>query len=325
MGSELISIIIPVYCVEKYLVRCLESVLNQTYSNLEIILVDDGSPDNCGAMCDQFARDDDRVKAYHKANGGLSDARNYGVERANGMFITFIDSDDYIAPNYIEYLYKLLRKNNADISVCCMVKTEDDRVEYGINTALPAEQLLTGQEASMALVDNLHMVLVTAWGKLYRSEIVRKYPFPVARKHEDEATTCKFYYESQKVAIGNRCLYAYYQNPESIMHTRGSTLNMDVIWALEHRARFYEEKNEGRIANRAWRKLFDYFVLDSKRNDGRCDNFLRSFKTDKMLSKRTRFEVGLYNTSHWAYWRYRNLWNTGSRVKAKLKAVRQKG
>lgn len=325
MTSELISIIIPVYRVEQFLSRCLESVLNQTYSNLEIILVDDGSPDNCGAMCDQFARDDDRVKAYHKANGGLSDARNYGVKRANGSYIAFIDSDDYIALDYIEYLYQLIQKYNSDISVCCMVKTEDNQTEYGFDTTLPAEQLLTGREASMGLLDNLYMVLVTACGKLYRSEIVKKYPFPVGKKHEDEATTCKYYYEARNVAVGNRCLYAYYQNPESITHTKGRKLNTDALWAMEHRARFYEEKNEGRIADRAWRKLFDYFVLDSKRNDGRCDNFLRSFKTDKMLSKRTRFEVGLYNTSHWAYWRYRNLWYTGSRVKAKLKAVRQKG
>lgn len=325
MNSDLISIVIPVYKVEKYLNRCIESVLRQTYTNIEAILVDDGSPDGCGELCDRFVLKDSRIKSYHKANGGLSDARNYGVERANGTYITFIDSDDYIAPDYIEYLYQLLRKYDADISCCCMVETEDDHAEYCVNTEIPSEQLLTGQEASVALLNHLYMVLVTACGKLYRSEIVRKYPFPVGRKHEDEATTCKFYYEAQKVAVGNRCLYAYYQNPESITHTKGSALNMDAIWALEHRARFYERQNDKKLAAYAWYSLFEYYVQDSKHNAGRCDGFLQDFKTGRTLLKRTRFDVSLYNTSHWAYWQYKNIWNTGSCVKAKLKSFRQKG
>lgn len=325
MNDELISIIIPVYNVEKYLERCMKSVMNQTYRNIEIILVDDGSPDRSGNICDLFAHKDCRVKVYHKDNGGLSDARNYGVRQAKGKYIAFIDSDDYIASNYIEYLYELLIKHRADISTCCMVKTESDQVEFRVNKELPEEQVLTGREASMALLNNLYMVLVTAWGKLYRTDIVEKHPFPVEKKHEDEATTCKYYYEARRIAVGNRCLYAYYQNPESITHTKGRKLNTDLLWAMEHRARFYEEKNEKEFAAKAWYKLFNYYVLDSKEYGGRCDCFLRDFKVGRTLLKRTRFEVGLYNASHWLYWRYRNLWNTGSRVKWKLKAVRQKG
>ena len=325
MKDDLISIIIPVYKVEKYLARCIESVINQTYRNIEIILMDDGSPDNCGAICDQFAKDDARVKTYHKANGGLSDARNYGVDRANGSYITFIDSDDYIAPDYIEYLYQLLQKHNAGISCCCMTMTNTDNAEYGENSNLPEEQLLTGKEASMALLNQLYMVLVTAWGKLYRSDIVKKYPFPVGKKHEDEATTCKFYYEAQKVMVGNRCLYAYYQNPESITHTKGTKLNEDLIWAMEHRARFYEEKNERKLAAYAWYKVFSYCVKDSKENDSRCDDILRDFNNGKTLLKRTKFDVLLYNLSHNIYWQYKKLWNFGSGMKAKLKTFRQKG
>lgn len=325
MTSELVSIIIPVYRVEKFLSRCLESVLNQTYRNIEIILVDDGSPDKSGDICEQYAKVDSRIKVYHKMNGGLSDARNYGVERANGSFITFIDSDDYIASDYIEYLYQLIQKYNSDISVCCMVKTEDNQTEYGFDTTLPAEQLLTGREASMGLLGNLYMVLVTACGKLYRSEIVKKYPFPVGKKHEDEATTCKYYYEARNVAVGNRCLYAYYQNPESITHTKGRKLNTDALWAMEHRARFYEEKNERKLAAYAWYKVFSYCVKDSKENDGRCDDILRDFNNEKTLLKRTKFDVSLYNLSHNIYWQYSKLWNFGSGMKAKLKTFRQKG
>ena len=320
MKNELISIIIPVYNVEKYLVRCVESVLNQTYVKLEIILVDDGSPDNCGAMCDQLSKNDPRIKVYHKVNGGLSDARNYGVERANGSYITFVDSDDYIAPNYIEYLYQLIQKYNSDISVCCMVETKDNQAKYGVNAALPNEQLLSGKQASMALLRDLYMILVTAWAKLYRSNIIKEYPFPVGKKHEDEATTFKYYYEARTVAVGNHCLYAYFQNPKSITHTIGKKINADVLWAMEHRAKFFEERNEKILAGLAWHKLFYYCATDSKENNCRCDNFLRSFNNGKTLLKRTKIEIRLYNTSHGLYWQYDKLRNIGSKIRAEVKS-----
>ena len=325
MTSECISIVIPVYRVEKYLARCVDSVIGQTYRNLEIILVDDGSPDLCGAICDSLAQKDSRIHVYHKENGGLSDARNFGTERASGSYITFLDSDDYIAPDYIEYLYNLVRKYDADISCCCMVKTETDHAEYGINPDIPEEQVLSGRDASFGLVGDLYMVLVTACGKLYRSEIVRKYPFPVGKKHEDEATTCKFYYESERVAVGNRCLYAYYQNPESITHSKGNSLNQDAIWALSHRAQFFEDHHEYMLADRAWRRLFAHYVQDSETHEGRCDTFLRTFKQGKMLSKRTSFEADLYNFSHLAFRAYLRMRFYGGTIKQKILTKKQKG
>ena len=118
MDNELISIVIPIYNVEKYIEKCLDSVIKQTYKNIEIILVDDGSPDNCGKICDSYANNDKRIQVIHKENGGLSDARNVGIERANGKYITFVDSDDYIELDYIEYLYTLIKKYNTKISFC---------------------------------------------------------------------------------------------------------------------------------------------------------------------------------------------------------------
>ena len=118
MNNELISIIVPVYKVEKYLEKCVKSILKQTYTNLEIILVDDGSPDNSGKMCDELAKVDDRIKVYHKKNGGLSDARNYGVERANGEYIGFVDSDDYIHECMYEKLYEAIKKSGTLIVEC---------------------------------------------------------------------------------------------------------------------------------------------------------------------------------------------------------------
>ena len=112
MDKDLISIIVPIYNVEKYIKKCIDSIINQTYTNLEIILVDDGSPDNCGKICDKYKEKDDRIKVIHKKNGGLSDARNAGIDIATGEYITFIDSDDYVAENYIEVLYNLCKEQN---------------------------------------------------------------------------------------------------------------------------------------------------------------------------------------------------------------------
>ena len=300
-NKPLISMIVPVYRVERYLDRCIRSIISQTYQNLEIILVDDGSPDKCGEICEAFAKNDSRIRVYHKQNGGLSDARNFGVEHAHGEYMAFVDSDDYIAPHYIEYLLNLLNKYHADISACCMAQTYEDTVDYGINEEIPNERLLTGKEACRELLGTLYMVLVTAWGKLYRSDIVKKYPFPVGKIHEDEATTCKYYYEANRVAVGNRCLYAYFQNQESIMHTKGNSIKPDVIWAFEHRACFFEEHNESKLAKNAWSILYNYYVRDSIDNQGRSDNIIKTFDKGKKLSIKTKLEVKFYKISPYIY------------------------
>ena len=120
--NELVSVIVPVYKVEDYLRECIDSIINQTYKNLEIILVDDGSPDNCGEICEEYARNDSRITVYHKENGGLSDARNYGIARANGEFMTFVDSDDVIKANFVETLMGLIHKYDADIATAPFVR-----------------------------------------------------------------------------------------------------------------------------------------------------------------------------------------------------------
>lgn len=295
--SELISVVVPVYKVEPYLERCIRSITAQTYDNLEIILVDDGSPDRCGEICDRFAQDDPRIKAYHKENGGLSDARNFGVDRASGRYIAFVDSDDYIAPHYIAYLYHLLLKYDADISCCCMEKTTEDSFAFDTNAPIPKERLLTGKEACRGLLGRLYETLVTACGKLYKSAIVKQYPFPVGRKHEDEAITCKYYYAANRVAIGNQRLYAYYQNPSSIMHTQLISINADAIWAFGHRAEFFEEHNERRLAELARNLLVNHLIRDSLANQGRCDQFITGFDDGKSLDFKTKTAVRLYNMS----------------------------
>lgn len=301
---DLISVIIPVYKVERYLERCLKSIVNQTYKNIEIILVDDGSPDRCGEICDKYAENDKRINVVHKENGGLSDARNCGVDHSKGKYITFVDSDDYISEYYVEYLYQLLIDNNADISCCYTEKTVKDHVEFKKRLNVSNLIILTGKEACKELTGPLYHTLVTAWGKLYKSNIVTSNSFPVGRKHEDEATTCKYYYAADKVVIGNRCLYAYYSNPSSIMHTVRDELDNDAIWSQEHRALFFEQQKEKYIATASWDKLFYYCLYDSLNHKGRCDSYLKDLFKKKKLSKRAEFELSLYNCSPWLLYHY---------------------
>lgn len=323
-NKPLISIIVPVYKVELYLERCIRSITSQTYKNLEIILVDDGSPDRCGEICEALVQSDSRIRVYHKENGGLSDARNFGVERASGKYIAFIDSDDYIATNYIEYLLNLLNKHNADIACCYNTQTYGDTADYRTNDEISNECLLTGKEACRKLFGDLYSVLVTACGKLYRSDIAKKYPFPVGKIHEDEATTCKYYYEADKVAVGNKCLYAYYQNPKSIMHIDSFALHPDAIWAFEHRAKFFEEHNEKKLAKIAWNALYNCYVRDSIQSQGRSDYYIKTFDKGKKLDIKTRLEVKLYQISPYIYRKCLNIQKALENIVKSLKKIYRK-
>lgn len=305
--EDLISVIIPVYKVEKYLERCVKSIINQSYKNIEIILVDDGSPDQCGEICENYAKKDKRIKVLHKENGGLSDARNHGVDHSEGKYITFVDSDDYVSEHYVEYLYRLLIDNNADISCCCAVRTDKDHAEFINNREINDVIIMSGVNTCRELVGGLYRILVTAWGKLYKESTIKQYSFPVGKNHEDEATTCKYFYSANKVVIGNKCLYAYYINQYGIMHSFHDELSKDVIWAQEHRALFFEQQGEKILATASWDRLFYYCLYDSLDHDGRCDPYLNDLSKKKKLSNRTEFELSLYNCSPWLLKQYFNL------------------
>ncbi len=282
--GELISVIVPVYNVEKYLVRCINTLVKQTYNNLELILVDDGSTDNCAEICDELEKTDCRIKVYHKKNGGLSDARNYGVEKSNGAYITFVDSDDYVSADYIQRLYSLVKEYDAEIAVANFYKTQKNVFEYR-KDGLPEIQLLTGIQACHRLFDEkTHVMLVTAWAGLIKSEIAKKYPFPAGRIHEDEATTAKYYYEANKVAVTDEVLYAYFQNANSITHTNRTNKNTDIIWAFNHRSLFFENLGEKELAKKSFSALFGYLAKDSILNNKRCDDDIKALLKGKKLT-----------------------------------------
>lgn len=224
--NPLITVIVPVYKVEKYLVQCVNSIKNQTYQNLEIILVDDGSPDECPQMCDEIAKSDSRIKVIHKENGGLSDARNVATAVAKGEYITFIDSDDCVNQNYIEILYNLIEENNAEISVCNIVRFVDKIPTVDVN--IKDLKVLTNIKAMESMFYQIELEFF-ACCKMYKSEIVKNNPYPKGRLYEDVFTTYKMLFEAKKVAIIQNKLYYYRDNPNSIMNQKFTTRMFDQL------------------------------------------------------------------------------------------------
>jgi len=214
-NMPLISVIVPVYKVEAYLDKCISSIVNQTYTNLEIILIDDGSPDNCPAMCDAWAEKDSRIKVIHKENGGAGLARNVGIDIAQGEIISFIDSDDYIALHMYEHLIKLMN-DDVDIAECELLETESDDapLEMGADAAVLC---CTAEDALLHHIQD-RIFRQTPPNKLYRRSTIGDIRFPVGNRIDDEFFTYRVIANCRKLAHSDRRMYAYRQQSSSVMH-----------------------------------------------------------------------------------------------------------
>lgn len=237
---DLISIIVPVYNVEKYIHECVDSIINQTYKNIEIILVDDGSPDNCGKICDEYAEKDSRIKVIHKENGGLSDARNCGIDAASGEWLMFVDSDDYIESDMAQKLLDAAKKENADMAVCSVTLFKDNK-RYTPDTYFSPEHTVSGIQLLKEKWLNVQFVI--ACNKIYRKELFEGIRYPVGKFHEDEFVIHYLLYKSQKVSIIEDKLYNYRQNEKSITGGGYSPHNLDVFFAITDRICFYRQIN----------------------------------------------------------------------------------
>ena len=223
--KELISVIIPIYNVEHYLEKSVESVINQSYENLEIILVDDGSTDDSGKLCDKIAKKDERIKVIHKKNGGISDARNVGIEKANGKYLGFIDSDDYIDEFFYETLYAILKKYNSDISMCNYKKVYTDSEENNTESE-HKEQVFDSKQALRELL-LFGKIENYVWNKLYKKDVFTKVRYPVGKKMEDLGTTYLTIKNSKTVVVTDYIGYFYRQRKGSIMSNSNSNLIRD--------------------------------------------------------------------------------------------------
>lgn len=225
--TPLVSIIIPVYNVAELLGRCLDSVLAQTYQNLEIILIDDGSTDASGELCDTYAQRDHRIRIIHQTNQGLSAARNTGITVASGEFISFVDSDDAVAPTLIEHLLKPCLVHHLNLSICSFAEFSDNLPPVGAEPAQDARLVSTIDALTDMILDR--DFTVSAWGKLYACSIFQEVRFPVSRLYEDVGTTYRLVLQCNKVAISKAPLYFYYQNPVSITQQPFSNQKLDLI------------------------------------------------------------------------------------------------
>lgn len=236
--NPLISVIVPVYNVEKYLARCVDSIVNQTYKNLEIILVDDGSTDLCPQMCDDYAEKDSRIKVVHKKNGGLSDARNAGMAVATGEYISFIDSDDYVSDDFFECLLDVMNKENSDIAECSVVKLYEDNRFDEFSDDLSVKTYDTHDAMSALIAENPFYQHV--WNKLYKTELVKDIPYAVGKLNEDEFWTYQVFGRANKVSKLNKTMYYYFQRNSSIMGVGYNIRRLDALEGKANRQKYIE-------------------------------------------------------------------------------------
>ena len=324
----MITIVVPVYKVEEYLARCVDSIINQTYKDFELLLVDDGSPDNCGKMCDEYAEKDSRIFVLHQKNGGLSAARNTGLnwfyEQNRSDYITFVDSDDWLHPQYLEILLTGINKNNTKICACSYTQTADiipyqnydrDSIVYEITT--PEDFLV-----------NHSWQYNYAWGKLYHKSVFDDVRYPVGKNFEDTFTTYKVLHKCEKIAYTDLPLYYYLRNETGISRSPWNTSELVIFDAMQEQMQFYKENG----LQKAYEKEFQLFVhhhayqivriKDNKKDLKKNKNILKEIKKDlKRHLKENEDKFNVHNMTYSyeaAYPLTMKTYAIASTIKAKL-------
>lgn len=297
--QELISVIVPVYNVEPYLVECLDSIINQSYKNLEIILVDDGSTDQSGQICDRYGNTDKRIEIFHTPNTGLSAARNLGLTKAKGKYIGFVDSDDVIDSDMYKMLYWAIKYYEAQVAEGRIVKGKNVS-EQTFNKSSKKKKVYcyTGQKA---VERNLYPDLrrrhpdPSVCSRLYKREIISDLRFPEGRLHEDYLFTCQALIRCQNYCFVNEALYFYRMREGSITHRAFSEKDMDRMTILKERTAFLQESGEEILAalSRAheYLLLFSYFYQATKNHMEIADDFARELYENKMPIIKSKLSI----------------------------------
>lgn len=242
-GMAKISVIVPVYKVENYLQRCVDSILTQTYRDFELILVDDGSPDSSGTICDRYAQMDDRIRVLHQKNGGAAAARNAGLDLASGEWIAFVDSDDWIHPQYLSILFQVAIQEGADV-VTCRYELVKDSVKADDNEILP--EIVAEDKEEYWVHDR--MGAVVPWGKLFHHEQFANLRFPEGITTEDEYVTYKVLFECNTLIVLNNSIYRYFVNPNSVSRSDYLRRLPDILGAFK--------LHENYFRNSPWHKVY---------------------------------------------------------------------
>lgn len=274
--EPLISVIIPIYNKEKILKFSIDSVINQTYKNLEIIVVNDGSTDNSHTLCDEYKNKDNRIKVIHKKNGGLADARNVGIDCASGEYIAFIDGDDCISEKFFNYLYEIIIKYNADIAECDYLRIpveqikETENILNDVNNSLEENVIELNNINALNRLYGIDMEVyiksVIVCNKLYKKSLFNNVKFPIGKLHEDDYTTYKVLYMSNKIVSSNKVLYGYIQTLDSIMRApiRQQRID-DTLDAYAKCSEFFKEKKLKNVEAKCRRKYLEFCINLSER------------------------------------------------------------
>ena len=281
-----ISVVVPIYKVEKYLKRCIDSILNQSYKDFQLILVDDGSPDNCGQICDEYAMIDERIHVIHRENGGLSAARNSGIDWVfNNSFtewITFIDSDDWVYEDCLKLLLEANLCNNTYISVCNSTFAYNDNTQPKSITGFR----ITSPETFW--VENQGNAVV-AWGKLYKTELFRDIRYPEGKIHEDEFTTHKLLFAQKAISVTNDGLYFYYQSPNSITRSKWNEKKLFAFEAYGEQIVFFR-KYGYQNAYKESKKLFVFSIKNHLNQIKQSDDKNKNYRLLKKQIKNYLFK-----------------------------------
>lgn len=258
-----ISVIIPVYNTEKYLQRCVDSVLAQTFTDYELILVDDGSKDSSGGLCDENARKDNRIRVFHQKNQGQAAARNFGVSQARGKWICFIDSDDVIHPQMLEVLYDAIKIHKVKISVCGSLEAEDIPEDFYEEQKVSSSRIGIDENYMIQLrtqEGSHHYTYWCIWAKLIDKQLIIDNSFTDGRIYEDTAVMCKWLYYSREIAVVEETFYFYQYNPTGTMHGRASVKKMDELWSAEEQQKFFREIGYQKLDKELVRGYVQYAV-----------------------------------------------------------------
>jgi len=255
--KALVSIVIPVYNVEKYLPKCLDSVISQTITDIEIVVIDDGSTDKSPEICDRYARNDNRIRVIHKKNGGLSDARNTGLEICTSDYVTFIDSDDYVSEDYIEVLYESIKRHESDIAISAHFVVYPSRI---IDTSTNENYIATPKE----ILDKLLYsdgIDISAWAKLYKKSLFSNIRFPKGRNYEDAATTYRLIDKSKRISVNSKPTYYYVIRNNSISQGEFTRKKLDLLKSTREMTNYISAKYPE--LNKACRRRMGYAYLST--------------------------------------------------------------
>lgn len=310
MQRDKISVIVPVYNVEAYLSKCIESIIHQTYQNLEILLIDDGSTDGSGPICDAFAEKDARITVIHKKNGGLSDARNTGINHSSGEYLAFVDSDDSLDLHMLEKLYAALKEHDADISICdfCRVDSDGNNYEDGQSNFHTCAGLATGKEVIQRLFEGDYTYYTVAWNKLYKREIFKNIRYPYGRLNEDEFVVHRIFGACKKVVCLNDQLYYYLQRPDGIMGILNSGSRKHRFFnradALLDRSEYLDSIGMPEYASEAYARCVFLFLricdteVDEKNNGCRRQSKVKLAKNRNKQNSSVQTNSAQTNSAH---------------------------